>query len=107
MVEITFISSTGEETILDVEQGTNVMQAALSNDVEGITGECGGSMMCATCHCYIDKKFMDRVGEKMDGEDDMLECAASEINENSRLSCQVKITEKLDGLIIHLPEDQI
>lgn len=107
MIEITFVSAVGEETTVQVEPGTNIMQAALNNDIDGVIGECGGSMMCATCHCIIDDAFASKTGEKIDGEEDMLESAATEIHANSRLACQVTITDNLNGLRVHLPESQI
>lgn len=107
MVKVTYISSDGTQTSIDAEVGSNVMQAALANDVEGIVGECGGSMMCATCHCYVDEDWAEKTGDRHDGEDDMLDCAADDVRPSSRLSCQIKLTEDLDGLVVHLPQDQV
>jgi 2Fe-2S ferredoxin len=107
MVNVTYIAADGTETIVEVEVGSNVMQAALDNDVDGIVGECGGSMMCATCHCYVDDAWTDKTGDRQKGEDDMLECAADDVKRTSRLSCQIKLTEDLDGLVVHLPQDQV
>lgn len=106
MPKITFINADGNQTIVDAKDGESVMSTAISNDIDGIIAECGGSMMCATCHCYVDDAWAERVGDRKDGEDDMLECAASEVRETSRLSCQIKITEDLNGLVVHLPDAQ-
>ncbi|WP_313292013.1 2Fe-2S iron-sulfur cluster-binding protein [Rhizobium rhizoryzae] len=106
MTRIIFISHDGNETAVDAADGDNVMRAALANDVDGIVAECGGSMMCATCHCYVDEAWVERVGTRADGEEDMLESAACEVKPTSRLSCQIRIRPELDGLVIHLPESQ-
>lgn len=107
MVKLTFVGPDGSQTTIDAPEGTSVMKAAVANDVDGIVGECGGAMMCATCHCYVDEAWADRTGPREDGEDDMLEGAASEVTDRSRLSCQIKLTADLDGLIVHLPEEQL
>lgn len=107
MVKVTYVQPDGSEITVDGKEGDSVMATALANDVEGIVGECGGSMMCATCHCYIDDAWTDKTGPRMDGEDDMLDCAVSEITDASRLSCQVKLTADMDGLRVILPEEQI
>lgn len=107
MTTLTYINANGAKTTVDAQDGDNVMQTALANDVEGVIGECGGSMMCATCHCYVDEAFADKAGVRMDGEDEMLECATSEVKTTSRLSCQIVINPDLEGLVVHLPGDQI
>jgi ferredoxin, 2Fe-2S len=107
MVKVTYVAHDGTRTDITAEEGDSVMQAAVSNDVEGIVGECGGSMMCATCHCYVDEAWEDRVGPRAEGESDMLEGATSEVTGRSRLSCQIRLGPELDGLVVHLPEDQI
>jgi ferredoxin, 2Fe-2S len=106
MTRVIFISHGGQETAVDAADGDNVMRVALANDVDGIVGECGGSMMCATCHCFVDEAWAERTGPRADGEDDMLESASSEVRATSRLSCQIRIESDLDGLVIHLPESQ-
>ncbi|KFE34919.1 2Fe-2S iron-sulfur cluster-binding protein [Thioclava atlantica] len=106
MVKVTYVAHDGTQTTVEAEDGDSVMHAAVSNDVDGIVGECGGSMMCATCHCYVDEAWQDRVGPRSDGEEDMLEGAACEVNDRSRLSCQIKLGADLDGLVVHLPEEQ-
>lgn len=105
MVRITCIQSDGREEVLDVESGTSVMQAIMSNDVPGLIAECGGACSCATCHVYLDDRWVDKVPVKGDGEDAMLE-AACDLKANSRLSCQVAVTPELDGLIVHIPRTQ-
>ena len=107
MIKVTYVAHDGTETAIEAEEGTSVMQAAVSNDVDGIVGECGGSMMCATCHCYVDEAWEDRTGQRSDDEDEMLEGAASEVTGRSRLSCQIKLDPSLDGLVVHLPEEQL
>lgn len=107
MIKVKYVSHDGTETTIDAEEGASVMQTAVSNDVKGIVGECGGSMMCATCHCYVDEAWVDRTGERSEDEEDMLEGAACEVTDRSRLSCQIRIDASLDGLIVHLPEEQL
>lgn len=106
MVKVTYVAHDGTEATIEAEDGDSVMHTAVSNDVDGIVGECGGSMMCATCHCYVDEAWADRAGARADGEDDMLEGAASEVTARSRLSCQIRLNPELDGLVVHLPEEQ-
>ena len=103
MTKITFVSFTGEQTTVNAVDGENIMQTAITNDIDGIIGECGGSMMCATCHCYVPEDYADR----NDGEEDMLECAASEIKTTSRLSCQVIVKPEMEGMEFMLPEEQL
>lgn len=106
MTKVVFISHDGSETEVEAIDGDNVMRTALAHDIDGIVAECGGSMMCATCHCYVDEAWAERVGPRADGEDDMLDSASSEVKPTSRLSCQIRIAPELDGLVIHLPESQ-
>ncbi|PZU25637.1 MAG: (2Fe-2S)-binding protein [Shinella sp.] len=106
-MKISFISPDGTETAVEVTEGESVMRAAVLHDVDGIIGECGGSMMCATCHCYVDDEWAGRTGERKEGEMDLLDCAASEVRPTSRLSCQIKMRPELDGVVIHLPEAQL
>ncbi|TRW99389.1 2Fe-2S iron-sulfur cluster binding domain-containing protein [Paracoccus sp. M683] len=106
MVKVTYIAADGTETTVEGDEGSSVMHAAVAHDVDGIVGECGGSMMCATCHCYVDDAWISKTGERQHDEDDMLEGAASEVRANSRLSCQIKLTPAMDGLVVHMPEEQ-
>ncbi len=107
MITVTYIEPDGTEITVEGDIGDTVMSTAIANGVDGIVGECGGSMMCATCHCYVDDAWSDKTGDRMDGGDDMLESAVCEITLRSRLSCQIKLTEDLDGLTVHLPEEQV
>lgn len=107
MPQVTFVAADGQSSQVDVPLGENVMRAAMYNGVEGIIGECGGGLSCATCHCYIDQAWTDRVGPPpSQAEQELLESAAAEVKPTSRLSCQVEMTEALDGLVVHLPEAQ-
>jgi ferredoxin, 2Fe-2S len=107
MVKVTFIAHDGQETTLKGAIGDSVMSLAIAEGLDGIVAECGGSMMCATCHCYVDDDWTQKVGARMDGEDDMLESAACEVRDTSRLSCQIRLSESLDGLVVRLPEEQL
>ncbi len=107
MPKVTYIDYDGAERALDVPVGTSVMQAAIANGIDGIVAECGGSMMCATCHVYVDASQLDRLPPMSSTEDEMLECTRSERRPNSRLSCQLVATPAFDGLIVRLPETQI
>lgn len=107
MPKITYIAHDGTATDIDIPVGENVMHGALFNGVEGIVGECGGALACATCHCYIDEAWTDKVGGPGSQEErEMLEIAAAEVKPNSRLGCQIVMTEELDGLIVHTPDTQ-
>lgn len=107
MVNITFVDADGAKTTLSGNVGDTVMQTATANGVDGIVGQCGGSMVCATCHCHVGTEWADKVGARVDGEDDMLECTVAEVTVTSRLSCQILLTPALDGLVVHLPDAQI
>lgn len=107
MPRVTYVEADGAEHAVDVPAGDNVMRGAVNNGVEGIVGECGGGLACATCHCYVDEAWADKVGgPSSDDERDMLESAAAEVRPTSRLSCQIEITAELDGLVVRLPERQ-
>lgn len=105
MALVTFVSHDGNSIEVEVAPGTSVMQAAVDNMIDGIVGECGGSCSCATCHCYVDEAWVGRLPPASGMEKDMLECVL-EPRPNSRLSCQVVVTEQLDGLVVQLPESQ-
>jgi 2Fe-2S ferredoxin len=107
MTRITFVAADGTETTVDAEEGDTVMRVARAANVRGIAAECGGAKMCATCHVYVDDAWAERVGAAPEDERDMLEFAAEEARETSRLSCQITLTSNLDGLIIHLPGAQV
>ncbi|MDO8864219.1 2Fe-2S iron-sulfur cluster-binding protein [Haliea sp. E1-2-M8] len=103
---ITFITHDGIANEVVVEAGVSLMQAALNNGIDAILGECGGVCSCATCHCYIDRTWTSKTGEPSIIEKDMLDCVI-EPEESSRLSCQITVTDALDGLVVHLPEAQV
>jgi 2Fe-2S ferredoxin len=106
MTTVNYIEHDGTEHTVDVPEGTSVMQGALDNNIQGIVGECGGGMACATCHCYVDEAWIDKVGSATQPEHDMLEFSASEKRATSRLSCQISVSDELEGLVVHLPEAQ-
>ncbi|WP_187967818.1 2Fe-2S iron-sulfur cluster-binding protein [Aquibium microcysteis] len=106
-MKITFVAADGATTLVEADEGESLMQAAVSSGIDGILGECGGSMMCATCHCYVDDAWAERVGPPVDGEEDMLECATAERRATSRLSCQIRMQAGIDGIVVHLPDRQL
>lgn len=106
MAFVTYVEHDGVEHKVDVESGSSVMQGAVNNSIPGITADCGGGLACATCHCYVDDAWIDRVGPPSQLETDMLECTASEKQRGSRLSCQIAMSDALDGLVVRLPEKQ-
>ncbi len=105
MTKITFINHEGASHVVDAENGSTVMESAVKNSVPGIEAECGGACACATCHVYVDDAWKDIVGEPEVMEEDMLDFAW-EMQPNSRLSCQIKVSDELDGLIVRVPEKQ-
>jgi len=106
MPRVTYISHDGKQTTLDVAVGTSVMQAAVFNGVDGIVAECGGSCMCATCHVYVREDQLSLLPPLEGDEDAMLEGTASPRLPNSRLSCQLLVSEQMDGLVVTMPETQ-
>lgn len=107
MPKVTYVDHAGQATEVEVPLGENVMRGALYNGIDGIAGECGGGLSCATCHCYVDENWTDIVGgPSSDDETDLLQSAADEVKPSSRLSCQIVMTEALGGLVVHLPEHQ-
>lgn len=105
MPTVTLISHDGQSVSIQARAGHSLMQEAVNHGVTGIVGECGGSAACATCHCYVDEAWIDRIPKAALNEREMLECVV-EPAANSRLSCQVKLTEALDGLVVRLPVSQ-
>jgi len=105
MPKITFITSDAKPYKIDVQNGLTVMEGAIQNDVPGIDADCGGGMACATCHVYVNEVWIDKLPAKEDGEEDMLDMAF-EPKSNSRLSCQITISDELDGLIVNIPLKQ-
>lgn len=107
MPRVTYVDYQGHSTDVDVPVGENVMRGAVYNGIEAITGECGGGLSCATCHCYIDDAWVAAVGGPSSAaEEELLESTAAEIRPTSRLSCQIDMTDALDGLVVHMPEHQ-
>ena len=106
MPNVTYISHTGETTTIDVPVGTTVMENAIKNGVDGIVAECGGAMLCATCHVYVDPAFVDLLDPIGEEQDEMLGATAAERKPNSRLSCQIRMKPQLAGLIVRMPERQ-
>jgi ferredoxin, 2Fe-2S len=105
MVNVTFIEHDGSEHKVEAKEGDSLMQAAVSNGVPGIDADCGGSCSCATCHVYVKENWLDKVGSVNPTEEAMLSLSTDR-QDNSRLSCQIKLSEDLDGLIVHTPEFQ-
>ena len=105
MPAIVFVRSNGERVEIEGLKGQSIMEAALNNGVDEILAECGGCMSCATCHIYVAPAWMDKIPPADDLETSLVACAV-EPNEYSRLSCQIQVTEAIDGIIIHLPESQ-
>ena len=106
MPKITYIEDNGKSHQIDVANGLTVMEGAIQNNIPGIDADCGGSMACATCHVYVKEDWFNKLPKKEDGEDDMLD-QAYEPKKNSRLSCQIQVTDDIDGLEVYLPEKQI
>ena len=105
MPKITFIQFDGTETSIDAENGNTVMNTALDNLIPGIDADCGGECSCATCHVLVDERWMEKVGQPSESEESMLDLNPDRAT-NSRLSCQINVSDDLDGLIVTLPEFQ-
>lgn len=105
MAKITYIEHDGTEHVVDVEDGLTVMEGAIRNMVPGIDADCGGACACATCHVYVDEAWTDKTGERSSMEESMLDFA-DDVRDNSRLSCQIKVSGTLDGLVVRMPEEQ-
>ncbi len=105
MPKVTFIEHNGKEHSVEAAEGLSVMEAAVKNLVPGIDADCGGACACATCHVYVDGAFAAKLPEKSDMEQTMLDFA-NEVTPASRLSCQIKLTKDLDGLVVRLPASQ-
>ena len=105
MAKITYIQHDGGESTVDVKPGLSVMEGAVRNNVPGIDADCGGACACATCHVYVDPDWTGKTGKPSAMEESMLDFA-EEVEPNSRLSCQIRVTDDLDGLIVRLPQSQ-
>tara|TARA_Y100000590_G_scaffold237295_1_gene267082 strand:- start:81 stop:401 length:321 start_codon:yes stop_codon:yes gene_type:complete len=105
MPKITYIEHSGKSHTVEVPSDLSVMEGATQNNIPGIDADCGGACACATCHVYVDEKWFDKLPKKIESEQDMLDMAF-EPNKFSRLSCQITITDDLDGLVVKLPSKQ-
>jgi len=106
MPKISYIEHSGKNHTIEVANGLSVMEGAVQNNIPGIDADCGGSMACATCHVYVKEEWFNKLPKKEDGEEDMLDMAF-EPKKNSRLSCQLMVSDQLDGLVVNLPEKQV
>ena len=105
MTKIIYKDYNGNSKTIDVENGLTVMEGAIQNDIPGIDADCGGSMACATCHVYVEDKWLNKIKKAEEAEVDMIDMA-HEPKKNSRLSCQLIVSNELDGLIVTTPEKQ-
>ena len=105
MPKITYKDNQGNSKTIEVEKGLSVMEGAIQNDIPGIDADCGGSMACATCHVYVEEKWLNKLQKAEDAEIDMIDMAF-EPKKNSRLSCQITLNKELDGLVVTTPEKQ-
>jgi 2Fe-2S ferredoxin len=105
MAKVTYIEFNGTEHTIEVRNGFTVMEGAVKNNVPGIDADCGGACACATCHVYVDPAWAEKTGKASAMEESMLDFAEN-VQENSRLSCQIKVTDELEGLIVRMPESQ-
>ncbi len=106
MPEVSYVYSDGTKKTIEVDEGTTLRDAAVDNGIDGIEGDCGGLAMCATCHVYVADAYKDKLPEPGRDEAEMLEATAAERKDSSRLSCQIEITEELDGIEVYIPETQ-
>lgn len=106
MSKVIYIDKKDKQYVIDIENGTNLMQAALDNLVPGVLGDCGGAAACATCHVFVDPEWTDRAGKASDIELDLID-GLLETKSTSRLACQIVMSDELDGIVLHLPESQI
>ncbi len=105
MTKITYVTHDNQIHTVEVQNGLTVMEGAVQNDIPGIDADCGGGMACATCHVYVNDEWFDKIPAKEDGEEDMLDMAF-EPKKNSRLSCQIIVSDDLDGLKVNIPSKQ-
>ena len=106
MPKITYIEHSGKTHTIEVASGLSVMEGAVQNNIPGIDADCGGSMACATCHVYVNEEWFNKIPKKEDGEEDMIDMAF-EPKKNSRLSCQIMVSDQLEGLVVDIPEKQV
>ena len=105
MAKITYITHDNQKHEVEVQNGLTVMEGAVQNDIPGIDADCGGGMACATCHVYVKEDWFNKIPKKEDGEEDMLDMAF-EPKTNSRLSCQIVVSDEIDGLEVNIPSKQ-
>ena len=105
MPKITYIDAAGEQRTIDVQKGLTVMEGAIQNKIPGIDADCGGGMACATCHVYVEDSWLTKLPKAEDAEQDMIDMAYKP-NKNSRLSCQIVVSDEIDGLTVTTPEKQ-
>jgi len=105
MAKIHFVDHKGETRTVEIENGATVMEAAIRNSIPGVEAECGGACACATCHVYVDEAWREKGGSPTPMEEEMLDCGV-DVRPNSRLSCQIKVSDELDGLVVATPERQ-
>ena len=105
MAKVTYIQHDATETHIDVKTGLTVMEGSVKNHIPGIDADCGGACACATCHVYVKEEWLDKTGTKSAMEESMLDFAEG-VEPNSRLACQIKMSDALDGLVVNLPESQ-
>ena len=105
MAKVTYVEHDGTEHVIDVKTGLSVMEGAVKNNLPGIDADCGGACACATCHVYVDETWLEKTGARSAMEESMLDFAEG-VEANSRLSCQIKVTDALEGLVVKMPESQ-
>lgn len=105
MAKITYVEHNGTEHAIDVKNGLSVMEGAVKNNIPGIDADCGGACACATCHVYVDDAWLSKTGDRSAMEESMLDFAEG-VEPNSRLACQIKVSDDLDGLRVTMPESQ-
>ena len=105
MAKITYIDNAGNSKTIDVENGLTVMEGAIQNNIPGIDADCGGGMACATCHVYVKEEWFNKLPKPEEGEEDMID-VAHEPKKNSRLSCQILVSDEIDGLVVTTPAKQ-
>ena len=105
MPKITYIEHNGKKHTIDVANGLSIMEGAVQNNIPGIDADCGGAMACATCHVYVKEEWFNKLPQKEQGEEDMLDMAF-EPKKNSRLSCQILVSKEIDGIVVDLPKKQ-
>ena len=105
MAKITYVEHSGQEHVVEVKTGLSVMEGAIKNNIPGIDADCGGACACATCHVYVSQDWLSKTGTPSAMEESMLDFAEN-VEPNSRLSCQIKVSDDLDGLVVTMPESQ-